>query len=101
MNLRAMLTEPANESSSTLRYGMLLVVLLLLAFHIQWRLTLPQGYSHDRNGNGIIALTLLFNHLAYQFRWPTAITVALRLLAWGWLIFSCFYIFYWSHVLYP
>jgi hypothetical protein len=101
MNLRAILTEPPKESSSAFRYGMLVVFLLLLAFDIRWRIGLSPGYRHDRNGNGVVALMLLFNHLAYQFRWPTSVTAALRLLAWGWLAFGCFYIFYWSHILYP
>ena len=101
MNIRASFTEPPKERSFTFRYGMLVVCLLLLAFHIQWRLTLSPDYRHDRNGNGVVALMLLFNTLAYQFRWPTSVTVALRLLAWVWLAFGCFYIFYWSHILYP
>ncbi len=79
---------------------MLVVTLLLLAWHIYWRLTLPPDYRQDPNGNGVVALMLLFNTLAFQFRWPTSITVALRLLAWSWLAFGSFYIFYWSHILY-
>jgi len=43
---------------------------------------------------------LLFNHLAYQFRWPTLVTVTLRSLAWLWLAFGSFYIFYSSNRLY-
>ena len=50
---------------------MLLVSLLLLAWHIHWRLTLPPDYRHDPNGNGVVALMLLFNTLAFQFQyWP-------------------------------
>src|ERR1022692_4257349 len=80
MNIRASFTEPTKERSSAFRYGMLVACLLLLAFHIQWRLTLSPDYRHDRNGNGVVALMLLFNNLAYQFRWPTSVPVALRLL---------------------
>jgi len=101
MNIRSNFTEPSNAVHPAFRYGMLVVCLLLLAVHIQWRLTLPSDYRHDPNGNGVVALMLLFNHLAHNFRWPTSVTIALRLLAWGWLAFGCFYIFYWSHVLYP
>ena len=101
MNIRAIFTHPPREGGSTFRYGFLVVCLLLLAFHIQWRLTLSPDYRGDRNVGGVVALMLLFNHLAFYFRWPTSVTVALRLLAWVWLAFGCFYIFYWSHILYP
>jgi len=80
---------------------MLVVVLLLLANYIYWRITLTPGYTHDRYGNGVVVLMLLFNHLAYQFRWSASVTIALRLWAWAWLAFGGFYIFYWSHIIYP
>jgi hypothetical protein len=101
MNVRASLTEPPKEGGSIFRYGMLVFSLVLLAVHIHWRLTLPPDYPYDRNGNGVVAVMLLLNTLAYQFRWPTSVTVALRLLAWVWLAFGGFYIAYWSHILYP
>ncbi len=94
------LTEPPTVQGPLFRYVMLVVTLLLLASHIYWRLTLSPDYRHDPNGNGVVAPMLLFNTLAFQFSWPTSITVALRLLAWSWLAFGFFYLFYWSHILY-
>jgi hypothetical protein len=101
MNIPAIFAEPPKPAHPAFRYGMLVACLLLLAWHIQWRLSLPATYPYDRNSNGVVVLMLLFNHLAYQFHWPTSVTVALRALAWVWLAFGCVYILYWSHVLYP
>jgi hypothetical protein len=80
---------------------MLVVIVLLLVWHIQWRLALSSSYPYDRNTNGVVVLMLLFNHLAYQIRWSAPVTAAFRILAWGWIAFGFFYLFYWSHVLYP
>ena len=101
MNRQGAFTAPPKQRSPLFRYGMLVVALLLLAFHISWQLSLPPDYPYDRYGSGVIALMLLLNNLAYQFRWSTPVTAGLRLRAWGWIAFGCFYIFYWSHTLYP
>ena len=94
------LTEPPTVQRPLFKYVMLVFTLLLLAMDIHWRLTLPPDYRHDPYGNGVVTLMLLLNILAFQFRWPTFITVALRLLALSWLAFGAFYVFYWSHILY-
>lgn len=95
------LTEPPKMVRPVFRWVMLAIILLLLVIHIRWRLTLPPGYRGDRNGNGVIVLAILFNHLAFQFRWPRSVTAVLRVLMWSWLAFTLFYVFYWSHILYP
>ncbi|WP_040546914.1 hypothetical protein [Pedosphaera parvula] len=78
-----------------LRYGLLALILSLLAIDIRWRLRLSPGFAGERYSNGVAALMLLFNHLAFQFRWPTPVlTAALRILAFGWLAFGLLYIFY-------
>jgi hypothetical protein len=99
MNIRAIFTEPSKPAHPAFSYGFLVVILLLLASDIRWRLSLPPTYSHERYASAVVALMLLFNHLAYQFRLPFALIIALRCLAWGWLVFGIFYIFYWSHIL--
>jgi|GEM_PF-3824723 hypothetical protein len=53
-------------------------------------------YPYDRYNNTVVVLMLLLNNLAYQFRWPKPVTVVLRVAAWVWLAFGCFYIFYLS-----
>ena len=92
MNIRTIFTEQSKPAPPSVRYGMLAVCILLLALHILWRLNMPADYSGDRNMNGVVALMLLFNHLAFQFRWSTRVTIALRVLAWSWLIFGCYYV---------
>lgn len=101
MNIRSFLTKPFAAANPAFVYGMLVVVLLLLIWDLQWQLSLPPHYPYDRYANLVVVLMLLFNHLAFYFRWPVAVTAALRLLALGWLAFGGFYICYWSRILFP
>jgi hypothetical protein len=101
MTIRDVLTEPSNPRHPAFGYGLLFAILLLLANYIWWRLSLPSTYSHDPNVNGVVVLMLLFNILAYQFRWPASATVVFRILAWGWIFFGFFYLLHWRHILYP
>ena len=83
------------------RYGMLIVILVLLAWQIRWYFTFAHVYNGDPYGTGILVLALLFNHLAFAFNWPRAVAIALWVLAGSWIVFSLFYVFYLSRVLYP
>jgi hypothetical protein len=98
--ISAAFTEAPKPVNPVFRNVMLFVIVLLLAGYFQWRLTLSPEYRGDRNGNGIVALMLLTNLLAWQFHWPIAMRVALRLVSVICLAFGSFYIFYWSRVLY-
>ncbi len=42
----------------------------------------------------VVSLMLLFNQLAYQFKWRPFVIVALRVLAWTWIVSGSFCIFY-------
>jgi len=86
---------------SSYRYGMLALILGVLAHHIHWHVTLPPGYSYDPYASYVCALMLLLNHLAFAFKWPRRVNIAMWVLAWSWLIFGLFYICYLSRVLYP
>jgi hypothetical protein len=101
MSIRSILMESPRPVHWAYRYGMLAVIFVLLAQSIHWLLALPPAYPYDHYGNLVVVLMLLFNHVAYLFKWPRPVAIAPRLLAWGWLAFGFFYIFYWSHVLYP
>jgi hypothetical protein len=94
MNIRSLLTTPLQPGRPLFVYGMLALILLLLIWNVHQLLSLPPFYPYDRYGNSVVVLMLLFNHLAYQFRWPVPVTVALRLLAIGWLVFGCIYVGY-------
>ena len=95
------LTKSSKSKTPAYAYSMLAVILALLAWNIRWRLNLSPRYPSDRNGTLVVALMLLFNHLAFQFRWTLLMTATLRILALAWIVFGFFYLFYWSHVLYP
>ena len=66
------------------------VILALLAVELLSSFHRTPAHSHDRYENMVVGLMLLFNHLAYQFRFPAPATVALRFLAWGWMVFAVF-----------
>jgi hypothetical protein len=95
------LTEPPKNADNATRYVQLALALALLAGAIYLRLRVPATYRGDPNGNCVVALILVLNVLAWQFRWQTRLVAGLRLLSWGGAIFVFFYVFYWSRVLYP
>jgi hypothetical protein len=101
MKIRSLLTSPIQPNNPGFVYGFLAVIVMLLIGDIQWQLSLSPSYPYDRYGNFVLLLMLLFNHLAFQFRWPAAVTAALRLLALGWIVFGLFYICYGSRILFP
>lgn len=101
MNIRSIFTEPSKQLHPAYSYGVLVVILWLLAENIRLYLALSPEWPYDRYGGFVVPLTLLFLHLSYQFRWPTFVTVILRVLAYGWVLFGCFYSFYLSRILYP
>lgn len=103
MNVRSIFTEPSQPAHPAFQYGMLIVILALLAWNFQWYFSLPSDYEGDRYMNLVVACMLLFSHLAYSFRWPLSVTITLRVLAWSWLIFTFLFVcyVYLVHILYP
>jgi hypothetical protein len=95
------LTEPPKNTDKSARYVQLVVALVLLTMAIHLRLKVSPAYRGDPNGNCLVALMLLLNILAWQFRWPAPWLAGLRLLALGVVAFVFSYVFYWSHALYP
>ena len=86
-------TEPSKDVNPAYRWGMLTVVLLLLAWNINFLLNLSPAYSGERYMNLVVVLMLLFNHLAGSFRFPPTVTLAVRVLAYGWVVLGCAYFF--------
>jgi hypothetical protein len=76
--------EPAVHSAGYL-YGILSVIFALLIVCA----LLPSQHYVERF---IIPLMLLFNHLAFQFRWPRPTTIALRAFAICWLVFGAIWL---------
>ncbi len=94
--LKAVFTTPPPRplSNPVYRYGMLVVVLGLLAGWFRLYCTTSPASSSVPYVLLVVILSLLFSHLAYSFRWPPSITVVLRTLCWSWSVFSVFYILY-------
>ena len=83
------------------RYVVLVALLILLACSIYLCFTIhPRSYRTDPFRGLIIALMALFNFLAFGFKWPSAVAVALRSLAWIWMAFAFVYLAYLSRILY-
>jgi hypothetical protein len=101
MGIRSTRKEPSEATGPVYRYGMLVFILVLFAWEMQLHLTLPPTYDGDPYKGYVVVLMLLFNHLAMAFNWRRRVVVALWVLAWSWLVFGLFYIFYLSHALYP
>ena len=85
-------TKPGTNVGPAYRWGMLAFILLLLAWNFQRQLNYNPAYGGDRYGGLVVALMLLLNHLAWSFRFPPTATLALRVLACGWLVIGCAYI---------
>ena len=83
---KAFLEEPRLRSAGW-RYGFLAVVLALLIAHV----FIPTRHYYS---GFIIPLMLLFNHLAFSFRWSPPVTIALRACAYFWIIFGSVVIVY-------
>lgn len=88
--------ETPHPSGAVFRYGMLAVILGLLGFSIHWLAGIPASYPYDRYGSGIVVLMMLFNHLAWHFRWSSGVTRALRIFSGVWTLFALIYVFYLS-----
>lgn len=90
------LFEARPQKSSAYRHGFLLVICGLLAWAAYSFETFSPSYRGDRYGNLIIATMLLLNHLAFQYRYSRVTTGTLRIVAVGWLVFACGYVFHLS-----
>ena len=87
------LAEPRIRSAG-FQYGFLAFIIALLIFQAVVAAHLPSSYRPGRYGGFIAPLMLLFNHLAYKFRWSQTVTIVLRVIAWVWIIFGLTYILF-------
>ena len=81
------------------KYGFLVVILTLLCWGVYRRLNYPPHYTGDPNGGLIIPIMLLLNHVVFLFQWKPPVMKVLAVLAWGWILFTFFYLFYWQDIL--
>ena len=77
----------------SVKYGFLLVILCLLIWNVasllKWR-----NFDYDQYGNLIIALALLFNHIAYQFTKKGWLSRVMKTVVWIWMVFVFAYLFW-------
>ena len=73
-------------------YGFLGIILCLLAFNVmhllKWR-----NFAYDQYGGLMIALMLLFNHIAYNLTTKGWKNVVMRTVVWVWIVLVFAYIF--------
>ena len=74
------------------KYGMLAIILYLLinVMHLlKW-----DDFAYDEYGNLVVALMLLFHHIAYNFTKTGWKNRVMRVVAWVWLVLGVVYIFW-------
>ena len=74
------------------KYGFLALILCLLAWSVfiffkQW------DFGYDQYGGLMIALTLLFNHIAYSLTTKGWKSVVMKTVAWVWIVLVFAYLF--------
>lgn len=75
------------------KYGMLALILCLLVFAVM-NLLKYRDFAYDEYGNLMVALMLLFNHIAYNFTKTGWKNRVMRAVAWTWMVLGFVYIFW-------
>ena len=89
---KAFLEEPRLRSAGW-RYGFLAVIIALIIGQLVVAIHFSPSYPNGRFFGFVAPFMLLFNHLAFSFRWSRLTTVCMRCVAYAWLIFGLAYIF--------
>ena len=80
------------ETDHLHKYGMLVLILCLLVFAVMYLLKY-RDFAYDGYGNLMVALMLLFNHIAYTFTKTGWKHHVMRAVAWTWMVLGFVYIF--------
>ena len=75
------------------KYGMLAIILYLLVINVM-HLLKWHDFAYDEYGNLVVALMLLFNHIAHNFTKTGWKNRVMRAVAWMWLVLGFVYIFW-------
>ena len=81
MTVRSFFKKASQLGDPVFRYGMLLVLLGLLAADVHWDLNPSPASDPERYMNAAVVFMLLLNHLAFAFKWPFYVTISLRIVA--------------------
>ncbi|MDE0681886.1 MAG: hypothetical protein OXI63_03120 [Candidatus Poribacteria bacterium] len=73
-------------------YGFLALILSLLAWAVSHLLKF-RNFSYDQYGGLMIALMLLFNHIAYYLTTKGWKSVVMKTVAWVWIVLVFAYLF--------
>ena len=85
--------DGATPSGVFYRWGMLTLILALVGRSIQIEMAAVE-FSWKHLGRGLVVpAMLLFNHLAFAFRWPGLLGFAMNVLAFAWLIIGGYLVF--------
>ena len=81
------------STAFSFKYGFLVLIIGLLIWNVA-SLLKWQNFDYDQYGNLIIALVLLFNHIAYQLTKRGWLSRVMKTIAWIWIVFGFAYIFW-------
>ena len=86
-------TSKVRPAVQVLYYGILVLILALLAWVIRWHVTLPPGHKGQSYTILLVPIMLLVGHLAGDWRWPRRVRAGLNLLWWLVLALTLYGIF--------
>jgi len=87
---KCFLAEPRLLSAG-FRYGFLAFIIGLIILDAVLAIYLSPHYRLGRFSGLIGSFMLLFNYLAFQFRWSRTVTIVLRVIALVWTFFGLAY----------
>lgn len=81
------------STALSFKYGFLVFTIWLLIWNVT-SLLKWQNYGYDEYGNLIIALMLLFNHIAFCITEKGWLSLVMKTIAWVWIAFVWAYLFW-------
>ena len=92
LNRPAVSTEVEFTFNLLWKWGFLALILCLLAFGVMLLLK-GRNFGYDQYGGLMIALMLLFNHIAYYLTTKGWKSVVMKTVAWVWIVLVFAYLF--------
>ena len=80
-------------SSNLWKYGFLAIILCLLAFNM-FILLRFRNFDYDAFMGPVVALMLLFNHIAYYLTTQGWKSIVMKTVAWVWIVLGFVYFFW-------
>ncbi len=80
------------STAFSFKYVMLVFIICLLVWNVALLLK-RRNFSYDQYLNLVVALMLLFNHIAYYFTQRGWLSRVMKTIAWLWIVFVFAYLF--------